>query len=278
MAEKPPASPPGKGAPSAKGPQAAGKPAAKPAPKPAGKPAAKSGAKGKKGGKAGKKKGLPKSFYIVVTLVFVLPAVALLTWYAYEVLGVFSKHSQQALDRHAQELAQKTAAFAKRAAKEGFEVKDFDACAQIKNQYVIPMGIVYTEFTQRQLVGLSKFASDEEVKDRCIQFAKSVARMEKLSHHLRHVYVCNEARFVADKAGHYYLTADAKGQGVVQHFGSSANLTPIPPGQSILMRGWQIYNQGDGCLIIGMSKSGIFTFSGGVMIEKPSGPEVHRPE
>src|SRR5690606_32817488 len=105
----------------------------------------------------------------------------------------------------------------------------------------------------------SKFASDDQVKERCVQFAKAVAKMQQMSHHTRHVYICQTAQFAVDKAGNYFLTADPQGRGVVENFGSQAKLTPIGKDQSILLRGWQIYNQGDGCLIIGMSKTGIFT-------------------
>lgn len=264
MAEKPPAKPPaaGKAQGPAKTPDAGkGQEAA-----PAAKGPAKGKAKGKGGGK--KKKGLPKSFYAGIFIVFVLPLVALLGWYAYQVLGHVSKGSQEALDKRAQELAKQTSAFANRAAKEGFKVQDFDACAKIREQYKIPAGVVYTEFTQRQLVGLSKFASDEQVKERCVQFAKAVAKMQQMSNHTRHVYICQTAQFAVDKAGNYFLTADPQGRGVVENFGSNAKLTPIDKDQSILMRGWQIYNQGDGCLIIGMSKTGIFTFSGGMKMKE----------
>ena len=231
---------------------------AKPKAKPKGK------AKGKGGGNG--KKGLPKSFFWGIILIFVVPATALLGWYAYQVLGHVAEDQQAALDKRAAALAAKANAFAKRAAKEGFQVKDFDACAQIREQYRIPAGIVYTEFTQRQLVGLSKFASDEQVTERCIQFAKAVAYMEKLSHHARHVYVCQKAQFNADKSGRYFLTADPDGNGVIENLGKVKSMKPIPKGQSILLRGWQIYNQGDGCIIIGMSKAGTFTFRGGVTI------------
>ena len=230
------------------------------------KPQAKGKPKGKAkaGGKA--KKGLPKSFFWGFILILVVPAVALLGWYAYQVMGHVAKDSQEALDARAKELASKANKLARRAAKEGFKIQDFDACAQIKEQYRIPAGIVYTEFTQRQLVGLSKFASDEQVTERCIQFAKAVAKMETMSHHARHVYVCQKAQFNADKSGRYFLTADAEGKGVVENFGGRATLHPIQAGESILLRGWQIYNQGDGCVIVGMSKSGTFSFRGGVTI------------
>lgn len=239
------------------GPDAAAKPAAKP----------KAAGKGKGKGKGnGKKKGLGKGFVWGVVLLFVLPATGLLGWYAYQVLGHVAQDSQAALDRKAKEMAAKANKFARRAAKEGFKVADFDACAQIKEQYRIPAGIVYTEFTQRQLVGLSKFASDEEVTERCIQFAKAVAYMERMSHHARHVYVCQKAQFNADKSGRYFLTSDANGKGVIEHLGGAQKLHPIPAGQAILLRGWQIFNQGDGCIIVGMSKSGTFSFRGGVTI------------
>ncbi|MEQ9555595.1 MAG: hypothetical protein RIG67_07480 [Rhodospirillales bacterium] len=226
--------------------------------KPKGKGKPKAGGKGKK--------GLPKSFFWGMILIFVVPAVGLLGWYAYQVMGHVAKDSQEALDARAKQLAGQANAFARRAAKEGFKVQDFDACAQIKEQYRIPAGIVYTEFTQRQLVGLSKFASNEQVTERCIQFAKAVAEMEKMSHHARHVYVCQKAQFNADKSGRYFLTADAEGKGVVENLSGRGTLHPIPVGESILLRGWQIYNQGDGCVIVGMSKSGTFSFRGGVTI------------
>jgi len=237
-------------------PKASGAAPAKAKPKGKGKP--------KTGGKA--KKGLPKSFFWGFILILVVPAVALLGWYAYQVMGHVAKDSQEALDARAKELASQANKFARRAAEEGFKVQDFDACAQIREQYRIPAGVVYTEFTQRQLVGLSKFASDEQVTERCIQFAKAVAKMETMSHHLRHVYVCQKAQFNADKSGRYFLTADAEGKGVVENLGGRGTLHPIPVGESILLRGWQIYNQGDGCVIVGMSKSGTFSFRGGVTI------------
>lgn len=274
MAEKPPAKPPaqatGKAQAPAKAPDAAkgeGQAAAKDA-KPAAKGPAKGKGKAKGNGNGKKRKGLGKGFWIGIFLVFVAPALGLLGWYAYQVLGHVAKESQEALDKHAQELAKQTAAFANRAAREGFRVQDFDACAKIREQYKIPAGVVYTEFTQRQLVGLSKFASDEQVKERCVQFAKAVAKMQQMSHHTRHVYICQTAQFAVDKAGNYFLTADPQGRGVVENFGSNAKLTPIGKDQSILLRGWQIFNQGDGCLIIGMSKTGIFTFSGGVKMKE----------
>ncbi len=235
---------------------ASGKPAAKPK---------RGKAKAKKSG--AKKKGLGKGFYIGVALLIVVPFVGLMGWYAYSVLGVFAEDKQKALDAKAQRLAAQASAFAKRAAKEGFKVKDVDACQKIREQYRIPAGIIYTEFTQRQLVGLSKFASDEQVTERCIQFAKAVTEMQKMSRHLRHVYVCQSAQFNVDKAGRHFLTADPRGRGVVENRGKRNKLHPIGKGRSILMSGWQIYNQGDGCIIIGISKTGIFTFSGGVQMK-----------
>ncbi|MEK9673323.1 MAG: hypothetical protein VW268_12620 [Rhodospirillaceae bacterium] len=92
-----------------------------------------------------------------------------------------------------------------------------------------------------------------------------------MSHHDQQVYVCQTAQFNADKTGKYYLTADGHGRGVVEHRGDRSKLHPIAPGQSILMSGWQIYNQGDGCLIIGISKAGVFTFRGGVQMNDGTG-------
>ena len=194
--------------------------------------------------------------------------VGLIGWYAYTVLGVVSPESQAALDKKAAELAKGVTDLAKRSETEGFRVEHYDACDQIRDQYRIPIGVVYTEFTQRQLVGLPKTASDRQVKERCVQFAKAVVKMEKMSHHIRHVYLCQKAQFNADPSGKYFLTADPKGRGVTENRYGASKFTPIPQGEFILMRGWQIYNQGDGCLIIGLPKSGTFTMRGAVQINE----------
>lgn len=224
-------------------------------------------ASAKKNGKGAKKKGLGSGFYIGIVLIFVLPAIGLLGWYSYSVLGVFAEEKQKALDEKAKKLAAEAARLAKLAKKKHFRVEDFDACEKIRNQYLIPAGVIYTEFTQRQLVGLSKFASDEQVKERCIKFAKAVTPMERMSHHDRHVYVCQTAQFNADKQGKYNLTPDKLGRGVRVNRGTQSKLHPIGVGRSILLSGWQVYNQGDGCIIIGLSKAGVFTFTGSVQMK-----------
>ncbi len=217
-----------------------------------------------------KKKGMGKGFIVSVVVLIVLPVVGLLGWYFLEAglqMSGSSMSAEQALMSEINKAKEAMAhEIAERAGSEGFQVGDFDNCSQIEDQYRIPQGYVFTEFSRRELVGLSKNATDEEVQERCVIFAKVVARMEQLAHHDRHVFVCQGSEFKTDEAGRYRLIADPAGKGVIEIKGGTKKLTPIKRYNHILLGAWQIYNLGDGCLVIGMSKSGVFSFSGGVAL------------
>ena len=156
---------------------------------------------------------------------------------------------------------------AKRAGDEGFDMGAFDSCRAIEDQYRIPQGYVMTDSTRRELVGLSEDATDEETQERCVIFAKVVARMEQLAHHDRHVFVCQGAEFTTDKSGSYVLMADPNGEGAIEVRKGVKSLIPIEQFYHTLINKWQVYNLGDGCIVIGMSKDGVFTFSGGVSLD-----------
>lgn len=219
-----------------------------------------------------KKKGLPRSFKITLGLLVIMPLTIFLGWYLLTVVLKVSGSSQTAEGMVAGQVVNAKEAVRKqlkaRADKEGFKIDEVLGCAEIEDQYRVPLGFVFTEFSSRQLVGLPKTATDEEVRERCILFAKVVERMEKLTHHDRHVFVCQGGQFTTDEAGRYMLVPDVKGRGVVEIASGKKKLIKIPRHSHILLNQWQIYNIGDGCMVVGMSKIGVFNFSGAVKLSQ----------
>jgi len=220
--------------------------------------------------KTGKKK-LPKSFIIALICFIGLPIAGLETWYivtaTLEVSGSKLSASEMVKENISKARFAMRNKMAEQAKLEGFQIEDVDKCTEIEDQYMLPQGVVFTDLTKRQLVGLPPTATLKEVNARCIIFAKVVMRMEKLSHHDRHVFVCQGASFSNDESGRFTIIADPKGRGVIESFGGNKKLIKIPRGSHALVREWQIFNLGDGCVIIGLSKNGAFSMSGSVNVQ-----------
>lgn len=199
-----------------------------------------------------------KRLYIVLAV----PVVALLGWYAYTVAFELNKPQMSKLEA---ELANKAKALAQRAIKEGFRPSDVDRCKRMIDEYTTPKGWTYTDADIYQLVGLPKTATEQQMQNRCIYYAKAVSAMEKMSHHTRHVFVCGQSIFDISGNGEYYLKADPQGRGYITRVSAKGEqLVTIRPGTSNVLKQWQIYNVGDGCIIIGLSKTGAFKMSGQV--------------
>ncbi len=218
----------------------------------------------------GGKKGMPLSFILALVGLVGLPLLVFLGWYVLTVVLDVSGSSQTAEGMIVKQVSKAQEAIRKglveRANKEGFNVDNVEGCAQIKDQYRVPLGYVFGDFSLSQLVGLPKTATDEQVQERCIVFAKVVERMEKLAHHDRHVFVCVGGQFTTDEAGRYMMIPDPQGRGVIESVNGVKSLVKIARGAHILLRQWQVFNLGDGCIVVGMSKVGVFNFSGAVKL------------
>lgn len=218
---------------------------------------------------SGKKK-LPRSFIVALNLLIGLPLVGILGWYFMTVVLDVSGSKQTAegmiVDQVKNAKKAVVSRLIARAEKENFNLEDVEECVQIKDQYRLPLGYVYTDFSLRQLVGLPKSATDQQVQERCIIFAKAVERMEKMSHQDRHSFVCQGGQFTTDEAGRYILVPDPQGRGVIEIINGVKTLIEIPKFSHILLRQWQVLNLGDGCVVVGMSKVGVFSFSGAVTL------------
>ncbi|MBT4888134.1 MAG: hypothetical protein HON65_01085 [Rhodospirillales bacterium] len=225
--------------------------------------------------KKGKKKKFSIGFYLVLGGVFGIPLVGLLVWY-FTTMSLQVSGSSLSASEFAQASIAKSVEKAKSALKdkleerarlEGFRIEEVDNCTDIESQYQLPVAGTSTNLTLKQLLGLPAAASFAQVSARCVVFAKAVQRMERLSHHDRHVFVCQNASFSNDESGRFAIFADKKGRGIIESFSGTKKLIEIPRGSHSLVRQWQIFNLGDGCVIIGLSKDGIFSMSGSVNLQ-----------
>ncbi len=196
-----------------------------------------------------------------------VPFFLLFAWYAYTVAFEFNK---PAMTRMEADLKAGITNLAERALREGFRAKDVDLCRNMVEEYTTPKGWFYSDAALFQLVGLSRDATVDQMNERCIFFAKAVADMQQMSRHDRHVFVCGESIFDVGNRGKFYIKADAKGRGVIRKFteGQGEVLMPVSRNQITVLQNWQIYNVGDGCIIIGLSKAGVFRMSGQVDYEE----------
>ena len=199
-------------------------------------------------------------------LVFGIPVVLLLSWYTYTVVFEFNKPEMKKFEADLTETIQDIAS---RAMKEGFLVKNVDTCQDMIDEYTTPAGWHYTDEALHTLVGLPATASKEALAERCVVYAKAVAEMQKMSHHTRHVFVCGESRFEADSGGKFYIKADPGGRGAIENMSTGRDeLIEIPRGESTVFQRWQLHNVDANCIIVGLSKTGVFRMSGKVKYRK----------
>ena len=206
------------------------------------------------------KKNLGAGFYIALALFIVLPVFGLVGWYVLTVTE--SERAAKDLLAQAQSSANK---LVERAIHEGFSVADFDKCKKMESHFKTALNFDFDDKSRRKLIGLPADASDEDMQERCVIFAKSVATMEKIAHHDRHVFVCPGSTFNAD-SGAYQLIPDIEGRGVIEIDTGVETFIAIKPHRFILREIWQVYNVGDGCLVIGMSRKGNFSYTGIVKV------------
>lgn len=194
--------------------------------------------------------------------VFGIPVILVLGWYSYTLVFEFNK---PAMTRMEADLKQSIKNLAERARLEGFRTDDVNRCQNIVEDYTTPRGWFYSKAAVHQLIGLPANATQDQMNERCIQYAKAVTEMLKMSHHKRHVFVCGDSYFDVGGDGKYGISADPRGRGALQNLDQpTKELVSIPKGRSAILRNWQIHNFGDGCIIVGLSKAATFRMSGEV--------------
>jgi len=102
------------------------------------------------------------------------------------------------------------------------------------------------------------FATEEDVLERCIIFAKAVRIVEKMAHHKKHVFVCDGSWLNVANMGAFHIMPDPQGRGAFQTVDANiANFVKIRPESFQIVKWWQVYNVGNGCIIVGYSKHGL---------------------
>lgn len=110
------------------------------------------------------------------------------------------------------------------------------------------------------LLGLSEDASRKEARKRCVTFARIVAVMQNVSRHRHHSFLCQGAKFdIGDKYS-FLPDPDAKGVNLIGYDKVKTGIDrtdvkrfAIPHNRMQVVREWQFYNVGDGCLVVGHS-------------------------
>lgn len=206
---------------------------------------------------------------IIAYIVFGIPILLLLAWYFYNVAYYVDEKAMRSMEARIQaQIQAQLETLKKRAKIEGFKLEDYNACDKVADAYQGLRGDKLEDSDINLLVGINKNASDDERKERCITYAKSVTKMEKTSHHTQHMIVCQGAEFKLGSSGgaNYSIKADPEGRGALQNFNPRQDeLVRIRKDGTTILHQWHVYNMGDGCIIIGLSKAGIFEMSGSVV-------------
>ena len=190
--------------------------------------------------------------------------------YGYTVLSEYKSAEMEAMEKalakKAKALAGEAAALAERALREGFKPEEVQNCLNVVSQYQTPKDWKQTDRKVNLLIGIRASSSHDAMEERCIYFAKVDAAMERVSHHERHVFVCGESTFNVSGAASLKVRPDPRGRGVIHNLGGKpGELLTIKPGLSTVLHHWQLFNAGDGCIVVGMSRTaGTLKMSGRV--------------
>ncbi len=200
-----------------------------------------------------------KRFYWVVGI----PAAVLLGWYAYTVAHELNLPAMARLEAL---LTKGQAGPTAPPAEEEYRPEEVDRCRNMIQEYTTPKGWYYADADIYELVGLPRSSTQAQLNTRCVYYAKAVAGMERLAHHIRHAYVCRDSMLDVSGNGRYYIKADPQGRGAIRNLDAAGDtLVDIPRGITTVIKSWQVYNVGDGCIIVGLSKNSAFRMSGTIV-------------
>ena len=195
--------------------------------------------------------------------VFAIPASILVGWYFYTLAFHFN---ESAMTRMESDIKQGFTNLAERALKEGFRAEEVDKCRNMMKEYTTPKGWFYSDADIYELVGLPRNATQQHLNERCVYYAKAVAGMEKMAHHTRHAFVCGASLLDVGGGGRYYIKPEPSGRGAFHSLDQHGEkLMEIPKEASMILNNWQVYNVGDGCIIVGLSKASTFRMSGKIL-------------
>lgn len=135
-----------------------------------------------------------------------------------------------------------------------YDEKHVATCNAMPDSYILDSPDAPSPIALRPSLGLPADASRSEIKERCVAFAKSVAKMRTMSEQRHHAYLCPGTRFSIGKG--FGFEPDPTGNGVLLTADdpkAEKISIPLEPGAQTLYKQWQFYNLGDGCFIMGYS-------------------------
>jgi hypothetical protein len=193
-----------------------------------------------------------------------IPAAILLGWYAYFL--AFEFNSQTVTRPEAILTKGYSGIRPALPSQEEYRAEEVDRCKNMIQEYTTPKGWFYADADIYELVGLPRESTREQLNARCIYYAKAVAGMERMAHHIRHAFVCRDSILDVSGNGRYYIKADPLGRGAIRNLDlSGEKLVEVPEGTTTVIKSWQVYNVGDGCIIVGLSKDSTFRMSGTIV-------------
>jgi len=195
-----------------------------------------------------------------------IPAAILLAWYGYTVVQLIAMPPAVPLGMAAIPPKAHAVGSAALPPQEEYRPEEVDRCRNMIQEYTTPKGWFYADADIYELVGLPRTSTQAQLNDRCVYYAKAVAGMERLAHHIRHAYVCRDSMLDVSGNGRYYIKADPQGRGAIRNLDATGDtLVDIPKGSTTVINAWQVYNVGDGCIIVGLSKNSAFRMSGTIV-------------
>lgn len=128
------------------------------------------------------------------------------------------------------------------------------ACKAMPDNYILDTPEAANPIELRPSIGLAPDASSKDINERCVAFAKTVAKMRTMSEQRHHAYLCPGTRFSIGKG--FGFEPDPAGGGILLTADDPAAekiRVPLSPGSQTIYKQWQFYNLGDGCYVMGYS-------------------------
>lgn len=128
------------------------------------------------------------------------------------------------------------------------------SCKAMPDAYILDNPEAANPIALRPSIGLTADASNKDIGERCVAFAKTVAKMRTMSEQRHHAYLCPGTRFSIGKG--FGFEPDPAGGGVLltaDDPNAEKIRVPLSPGAQTIYKQWQFYNVGDGCYVMGYS-------------------------
>lgn len=135
-----------------------------------------------------------------------------------------------------------------------YDKQDVERCKDMPSMYKLDTPDAPAPIDLLPAIGLDGDADRKAVNERCVAFAKTVAKMQTVSSHRHYAYLCPGVRFGLGKGFGFTPMPGDKGVMIASTDPNAEKIEiPIAPGRMEIYQQWQFYNMGDGCYVVGYS-------------------------